>query len=67
MRNKGVSEEQIQKRVAKVNLAFPDALVTYYEGIISNLQLPDADDYYVLSLLRKCGLSVTANYLLPLL
>ncbi|WP_199750468.1 hypothetical protein [Gynurincola endophyticus] len=67
MRNKGVAEEQIQKRVAKANLAFPDALVTYYEDIIPNLQLPDADDYYVLSLLRKCGLSDTANDLHALL
>jgi hypothetical protein len=43
MRRKSVPEEEIIKRVQKANLAFPDALVANYEGLIEGLELPDID------------------------
>lgn len=39
MKRKGISEKEAVKRVGKANLAFPDALVTNYSGLIKGLTL----------------------------
>lgn len=58
MKRKGVSEEEALKRVEKANLAFPDALVTNYTGLIHNLSLPDAKDCHVLAAAIKTDANV---------
>jgi len=60
---KGVSEEEANKRVEKANAAFPDALVTNYEGLIDHLELPDKDDRHVIAAAIKtnANLIVTNN------
>ncbi|MEX2379223.1 MAG: PIN domain-containing protein, partial [Vicingaceae bacterium] len=40
MLRKGVSKNEINNRINKANLAFPDALVSKYEGLIEGLSLP---------------------------
>lgn len=63
MKEKGVSDEQLNKRVDTANAAFPDALVLNYEGLIEHLTLPDKDDRHVLAAAIKtnANLIVTAN------
>ncbi len=63
MKEKGVSEEEINKRTSKANQAFPDALVQNYKGLIEQLKLPDADDRHVLAAAIKtnANLIVTNN------
>jgi predicted nucleic acid-binding protein len=63
MERKGVAEEEANKRVEKANLAFPDALVQNYEGLIKNLELPDPKDCHVLAAAIKtnANLIVTNN------
>ena len=63
MKEKGVSDEGAEKRISKANQAFPDALVQNYQGLISNLQLPDKDDCHVLAAALKtnANLIVTNN------
>ena len=58
MKRKGVSEEEILKRTARANLAFPDALVTNYSGLISGLKLPDSKDRHVLAAAIKTNANV---------
>lgn len=55
MRRKKVPEEEITKRVGKANKAFPDALVTNYEGFIDSLDLPDPKDRHVLAVAIKAN------------
>lgn len=38
---KSVSLEEAQRRINKANETFPDALVTGYELLVHQLQLPD--------------------------
>jgi len=54
----GVEEREAEKRVQKANQAFPDALVGNYEGLISQLQLPDEDDRHVLAAAIKTNANV---------
>lgn len=63
MKEKGVSEEEANKRVAKVNAAFPDALVKNYKALIDHLELPDKNDRHVLAAAIKtnANLIVTNN------
>jgi len=63
MRDKGVPEDEISKRVDKANRAFPDALVDNYEALIESLELPDPKDRHVLAAAIKSGaeLIVTNN------
>ncbi len=44
MKRKGVSDEDAEKRIKRANLAFPDAFVTNYSGLIDGLKLPDPKD-----------------------
>jgi len=63
MQRKGVSSLEIENRVQKANLAFPDALVQQYEALIANLTLPDMNDCHVLAAAMKTNahLIVTNN------
>ncbi|WP_461534457.1 PIN domain-containing protein [Sinomicrobium sp.] len=58
MKRKGVSNEEALKRVMKANLAFPDALVTNYSGLINGLSLPDPKDCHVLAAAIKTNANV---------
>ncbi|MDP1007952.1 PIN domain-containing protein, partial [Klebsiella pneumoniae] len=55
MERKGVPAEESVKRVKKANLAFPDALVQQYEGLMENLNLPDQKDCHVLAAAIKAN------------
>jgi predicted nucleic acid-binding protein len=63
MRRKGIEEAEIKKRTGKANLAFPDALVENYDGLINTLSLPDPKDCHVLAAAIKtnANLIVTNN------
>lgn len=63
MRVKQVSEAEIIKRIGWANSAFPDAMVTKYEALISGLELPDEKDRHVLAAAIKtnANLIVTNN------
>lgn len=63
MKRKGVSDEEINKRISKAEAAFPDALVTNYEALIDSLDLPDQKDRHVLAAAIKtnANLIVTNN------
>ena len=58
MKRKGVSNEEAKKRITRANLAFPDALVKNYSGLISSLYLPDLKDCHVLASARKTNANV---------
>jgi predicted nucleic acid-binding protein len=57
MIRKGVTEEEAAKRIGKANVAFPDALVQNYDGLISYLELPDEKDRHVLA----AAIKINAN------
>jgi len=61
MQRKGVSPEEAEKRVRKANLAFPDALVQNYEGLIELLNLPDEKDRHVLAAAIKTNAHVIVS------
>ena len=61
MIRKGVDEAEASKRVKKANLAFPDALVKNYEGLIAELKLPDVDDRHVLAAAIRTNANVTVT------
>lgn len=63
MIKKGVTEGEASRRIEKASLAFPDALVQNYKGLINHLQLPDKDDRHVLAAAIKtnANLIVTNN------
>ena len=58
MKEKGVSEEEANKRLQKANFAFPDALVQNYKRLINHLELPDEDDRHVLAAAIKTNANV---------
>lgn len=63
MVRKGLPSLEIEKRIQKANLAFPDALVQQYEPLITQLVLPDMKDCHVLAAAIKTNahLIVTNN------
>lgn len=63
MAKKGMTPEQAQKQVERINTAFPDAMVNNYEELIEKLSLPDKKDCHVLAAAIKCNanLIVTDN------
>jgi len=63
MREKGIPEAEIARRIQRMSVAFPDALVENYDGLIEGLQLPDKDDRHVLAVAIKANanLIVTNN------
>ena len=63
MKRKGVSEQEIVKRLNNVHQAFPDACVENYEPLISGLTLSDQKDRHVLAAAIKAnaGIIVTNN------
>lgn len=58
MIRKGITNEEAEKRVQRANNAFPDALVSNYEGLIGNLTLPDENDRHVLAAAIKSNADV---------
>lgn len=58
MKEKGVTNEEANKRISKANLAFPDALVKNYKSLIKHLELPDLDDRHVLAAAIKTNANV---------
>ena len=58
MQRRKIPEEEIQKRLARANHAFPDALVTNYEPLIEGLELPDPDDRHVMAAAIKVNANV---------
>lgn len=58
MIRKGVSEQEANKRTNIANLAFPDALVLNYDGIINQLNLPEEKDRHVLAAAIKTNANV---------
>lgn len=63
MERKGVSDAEIEKRIQKANMAFPDAYVQKYEALLPSLSLPDMKDCHVLAAAIKSNahLIVTDN------
>src|SRR5690606_24098602 len=58
MERKGVPEPERKKRMERANLAFPDALVSNYTGLIDGLSLPDPKDCHVLAAAIKTNANV---------
>lgn len=58
MKRNGVSEKEIQKRVSKMQMAFPDALVVNYESLVDSLKLPDEKDRHVLAAAIKTNANI---------
>jgi hypothetical protein len=46
---RGLPADRVDKRLEDMQRAFPDAEVKGYEGLISSLELPDANDRHVLA------------------
>jgi len=61
MERKGVPQEEAEKRVQKANLAFPDALVQDYDGLLEGLTLPDPKDRHVLAAAIKTNADVVVT------
>ncbi|HBR11628.1 MAG TPA: nuclease [Chryseobacterium sp.] len=58
MLRKGVSDDEANKRIQKINRAFPDATVQNYEPLIDHLDLEDPDDRHVLAAAIKSNSNV---------
>lgn len=58
MIRKEVTEQEAEKRAQRANSAFPDAMVSNYESLMTNLTLPDEDDRHVLAAAIKSNADV---------
>ena len=54
--------EQLQRTVALMDAAVPDARVIDYEPLIDGLALPDPDDRHVLAAAIRCSASVIVTF-----
>lgn len=54
--------DQVNRTSALMDRAIPDALVTDYESIVAQLDLPDADDRHVLAAAIKCNASAIVTF-----
>ena len=63
MVEKGMPSEKAHEQIARINRAFPDAMVNNYEDLIATLSLPDKKDCHVLAAAIKsdANLIVTDN------
>lgn len=58
MERKGIPEEERTKRINIANRAFPDAMVSNYEQLITSLELPDKKDRHVLAAAIKTNANI---------
>jgi len=58
MERQGVSKSEIEKRINKAQLAFPDALVENYESLIDSIELPDEKDRHVMAAAIKTNANI---------
>lgn len=58
MVRKGIALDEAVRRTNVANLAFPDALVHNYEGLIEGIKLPDPNDCHVLAAAIKVNANV---------
>ena len=58
MLRKGLSNAEVEKRTQRANDAFPDAMVSNYESLMTSLTLPDEDDRHVLAAAIKSNADV---------
>jgi predicted nucleic acid-binding protein len=57
-----LSAEQLQRTRELMDRAVPDCLVTGYEGLIQQLDLPDPNDRHVLAAAIRCQAGVIVTY-----
>ena len=57
-----LTPEQLQRTRELMDLSVPGCLVTGYEGLIENLNLPDPDDRHVLAAAIRCQAGVIVTY-----
>jgi len=57
-----LTREQLDRTSDFMDSAVPDGLVTDYEPLIGDLQLPDPDDRHVLAAAIKCSASVIVTF-----
>lgn len=58
MERRGIGTDEIQKRIRRAQLAFPDALVKNYEPLVELLELPDEKDRHVLAAAIKTNANI---------
>lgn len=58
MLEKDINEKEAEKRIKRVDSAFPDALVQNYEPLIEHLEMKDVDDRHVLAAAIKSNANV---------
>lgn len=58
----GYSEAVIARTQARMEAAFPSAVVTDYETLMSQLSLPDGDDRHVLAAALKAGADILVTF-----
>jgi predicted nucleic acid-binding protein len=57
-----LTKKQLERTKNLMNSSVPNCLVTDYESIISNLQLPDSDDRYVLAAAIHCRANIIVTF-----
>jgi hypothetical protein len=57
-----LSQDQIDRTSALMDLAIPDGLVRGHEALINGLDLPDPNDRHVLAAAIRCGASVIVTF-----
>jgi predicted nucleic acid-binding protein len=57
-----LTANQLQRTVHLMNTAIPDALITGYEALCADLELPDPDDRHVLAAAIRCKAEVIFTF-----